>query len=245
MTMRKEPVFWSIIIPAYNETKRIGNLEKIVKYLRGVREPWELIVVNDGSKDDTLVKLESYQKKYGLRVVSYKQNRGKGYAVKTGMLVASGAYRLFCDIDLSTPIAEIEKFRPLLGSADVLIGTRKLKGARVVVHQSFIREYLGKGFTLLSQIALNTWVSDFTCGFKCFSAQAGEKIFKKPRIFRWGFDSEALFLARKYGFTIKEVPVTWKNDPQTRVRFPRDLINSFAELISIRYFDWIKGIYRG
>ena len=241
--MKAEPIFLSIIVPAYNESKRIHNLDDILRYLGKLKESWELIVVNDGSQDDTLQKLESFKRKSNFKVTSYVTNRGKGYAVKAGMLAASGKFRLFCDIDLSTPIEEIRKFKPFLEKADVVIGTRKLKGAKVILHQSFLREYLGKGFTLLSQLILNTWVSDFTCGFKCFSKAASERIFKKTRIFRWGFDSEVLFLAKKYKLMTIEVPVIWKNDPQTRVRFPRDLINSFGELILIRYYDWVKGFY--
>lgn len=241
--MKAEPIFWSIIVPCYNETKRIHNLEKILKYLGGQKESWELIVVNDGSLDETLKKLKVLKRKSNFKLISYDTNRGKGYAVKTGMLAASGKFRLFCDIDLSTPIEEIRAFKPFLGKADVVIGTRKLKGAKVILHQSFLREYLGKGFTLLSQLVLNTWVSDFTCGFKCFSKAASERIFKRTRISRWGFDSEALFLTKKYGLRVKEVPVVWKNDPQSRVRFPRDLINSFAELVAIRYYDWVRGFY--
>ena len=241
--MKAEPIFLSIIVPAYNESKRIHNLDDILRYLGKLKESWELIVVNDGSQDDTLQKLESFKRKSNFKVISYATNRGKGYAVKAGMLAASGKFRLFCDIDLSTPIEEIRKFKPFLEKADVVIGTRKLKGAKVILHQSFLREYLGKGFTLLSQLILNTWVSDFTCGFKCFSGPASEKIFNKTRIFRWGFDSEVLFLAKKYKLMTIEVPVIWKNDPQTRVRFPRDLINSFGELIAIRYYDWVKGFY--
>jgi dolichyl-phosphate beta-glucosyltransferase len=241
--MKAEPIFWSIIVPAYNESKRVYNLDNILRYLGRQKETWELIVVNDGSQDDTLQKLEPFKRKSNFKLISYATNRGKGYAVKTGMLAASGKFRLFCDIDLSTPIEEIRKFKPFLGKADVIIGTRKLKGAKVVLHQSFLREYLGRGFTLLSQLILNTWVSDFTCGFKCFSKAASERIFAKTRIFRWGFDSEALFLAKKYELKIEEVPVVWKNDPQTKVRFPRDLINSFGELIAIRCYDWVKGFY--
>ena len=241
--MKAEPIFWSIIVPAYNESKRVYKLDKILRYLGQLKESWELIVVNDGSQDDTLKKLEAFKRKSNFKLISYATNRGKGYAVKTGMLAASGKFRLFCDIDLSTPIEEIRKFKPFLGKADVIIGTRKLKGARVVLHQSFLREYLGRGFTLLSQLILNTRVSDFTCGFKCFSGPASERIFAKTKIFRWGFDSEALFLAKKYKLRIKEVPVVWKNDRQTKVRFPRDLINSFGELILIRYYDWVKGFY--
>ena len=243
MAVKQNSIFWSIIVPCYNESKRVDNVVKILQYLSGLDKSWELIVVNDGSMDNTFDKLKSLKKKSNFKLISYSNNRGKGYAVKTGMLAAVGEHRLFMDIDLSTPIDEMEKISQFIDQYDVVIGTRKVKGARVVVHQPILREYLGKVFTLLSQVILNTKVSDFTCGFKCFSQEAAERIFRKTRIFRWGFDSETLFLAKKYGFSIKEVPVVWKNDKQTRVRFPGDIIKSFHELVSIRYFDWIKGSY--
>ncbi|MCX6705474.1 MAG: glycosyltransferase [Candidatus Woesebacteria bacterium] len=241
--MKQKSIFWSIIVPCYNESKRVDNIVKIIQYLRGLDKSWELIVLDDGSTDDTLDKLKSLKKKSDFRLIYYKNNRGKGYAVKTGMLAATGEFRLFMDVDLSTPIEEMAKFSQFVDRFDVVMGTRKVKGAKVMVHQPILREYLGVGFTLLSQLILNTWVSDFTCGFKCFSREAAERIFQKTKIFRWGFDSESLFLAKKYGFSIKEVPVIWRNDRQTRVRFPNDIISSFGELLTIRYFDWVRDLY--
>ena len=232
-----------MIVPCYNEAKRINNLVEIVQHLRGLDKTWELIVVNDGSRNDTLTKLRVLNKKFPFRLITYKTNRGKGYAVKTGMLKAVGKYRLFLDVDLSTPIAQMEKLNESIIRYDVVIGTRKLKGAKVLVHQPLIREKLGVAFTFLSQLVLNTNISDFTCGFKSFSGEASERIFQKTRIYRWGFDSEVLFLAKKYGFSIKEVPVVWKNDDRTKVRFPNDIFNSFRELLAIRYFDWFKNQY--
>lgn len=240
MMMKQKSVYWSIIIPCYNETKRVNNLVKILKYLRRLDKSWELIVVNDGSTDNTLSKLKELNKKSEFKIISYAENRGKGYAVKTGMLEAVGKFRLFLDVDLSTPIEEMIKLEPFINKYDVVIGTRKLKGAKVLEHQPFLREYLGVAFTALSQLVLNVWVSDFTCGFKCFSATASKRIFQKTRIFRWGFDSESLFLAKKYGYTIEEIPVVWKNSKLTRVKFPGDIVNSFLELLSIRYFDWSR-----
>jgi dolichyl-phosphate beta-glucosyltransferase len=243
VTVKQKSVFWSIVVPCYNESNRVGNIVKILQFLHGLDKPWELIVVDDGSTDDTLDKLKSLKKKSDFRLISYRNNRGKGDAVKTGMLAAVGKFSLFMDIDLSTPISEIKTFSQFVDQYDIVIGTRKVRGARVVVHQPILREYLGVVFTLLSQLILNTKVSDFTCGFKCFSRIASKRIFRKTRIFRWGFDSETLFLAKKYGFSIKEVPVEWRNDKQTRVRFPGDIISSFGELLAIRYFDWVKRSY--
>jgi len=233
----KSTPYWSIIVPVYNEANRLGNLNHIIRFLKSLPETWELIVVNDGSTDNTLDLVKAIQDRHPLQVVNYPQNQGKGYAIKQGMLVAKGRYRLFLDCDLSTPIEEINKIRPHLTNYNVVIGTRKTKGAKVLVHQPWLRENLGKGFTLLSRIMLNVDVSDFTCGFKCFSADAAQKIFTRSRIYRWGFDSEILYLSSKFGFAIKEIPVTWKNDLFTRVRFPRDLIISFSDLLRIRLND--------
>lgn len=239
----KELPFWSIIIPVYNETPRLGNLTHILDYLSRRRESWELIVVNDGSSDDTLSVLKKMNQGKKFTIVTYEKNNGKGYAVKRGMLAARGQYRLFLDMDLSTPIEEMERLTQEIKKYDCVIGTRKAKGAKVVVHQPWLREHLGKGFTFLSVIILGVPVSDFTCGFKCFTAKAAEKIFSQSRIYRWGFDSEILFLAFKYRFKVKEIPVTWTDDRRTRVKFPQDLITSLSELIRIRYYD-LTGLYQ-
>lgn len=233
----KATPYWSIIVPVYNETRRLGNLNHILQFLKTLPETWELIVVNDGSTDNSLELLRNINRRHSFQIVTYSQNRGKGYAIKQGMLAAIGKYRLFLDCDLSTPIEEIDKIRPYLADFGVVIGTRKTKGAKVLVHQPWLRENLGKGFTFLSQLILAVPVSDFTCGFKCFSSAAARKIFTKSLVYRWGFDSEILYLARKYGYSIKEVPVTWKNDIFSRVKFPEDLITSFSDLFRIRLND--------
>lgn len=230
----------SIIIPVYNESKRIDYVSQIFDYFIKQKPSFEMLVINDGSTDDTLVRLEKLEKSYRFKIITYPINRGKGYAIKTGMLQAQGKHRLFMDVDLSTPLNEWGKFIPFLNRYDVIIGTRKTDHANLLIHQSLIRENLGKGFTFLSQKILGIGVSDFTCGFKCFSQQAAEKIFTKQTINRWGFDSEILFLTKKYKLRIHEIPVMWKNDPRTKVRFPQDIINSFSELLTIRINDFKK-----
>ncbi len=233
----------SVIVPVFNESKRLEGLVKINEFLKDQKFTSELIVINDGSTDDTLLKLEELQKKVPFTIGSYEINRGKGFAIKTGMLKASGKFRLFMDVDLSTPIEEFIKIQPFLNKYDLVIGSRKMKGAKLIKRQPLIRETLGKIFTLLSQITLGVWVSDFTCGFKCFSATAAESIFNKTTIDRWGFDSEVLFLAKKNGFKIKEVPVSWTNDQGSKVKFPQDIINSLLELLTIRKND-LLGLYK-
>ncbi len=227
----------SIVIPAYNEELRIGKTIKAVKdylFLKGIN--FEFIFVNDGSRDKTVdiirKSLEGFRE---YKILSHEKNRGKGAAIKTGMLSASGDWILFMDSDLSTPIEELEKFIPFFSSSyTVIIGTRKAKGAMVEVRQNFFRENMGKVFTFLSNLILGTNYSDFTCGFKCFRKDASFKIFSSQKIENWSYDSEILFLAKKYGFQIIEIPVRWINDPNTKVRLIKDTIGSFMGLLRIR-----------
>lgn len=238
--------FLSIIIPLYNEEKRIMKLSEINKFLFDQKFESEVLLVNDGSTDNTPLTAKEIVQKFPnkniFKIISYPNNKGKGFAIRMGMLEANGQYRLFTDIDLSTPLEEFNKFKPFLKKFDIVIGSRKRKGARLIKRQPELREKLGKGFTKLSQLALGLNLTDFTCGFKCFSIEAAEEIFKRQRIERWGFDSEDLFIANKLGFSIKEVPVTWENDSETKVRLPKDIINSFSDLIKIRINN-IKGLY--
>lgn len=235
-------LFLSVIIPVYNEEKRIQNLSKIESYLRKQKYSWELIVVNDGSTDKSNKVLAFLKKKIKFKLLSYSPNLGKGFAIKTGMLESGGQYRLFLDIDLSTPITEFEKFIPYLKKYQMVIGSRKLKQSNLVIRQSFVREYLGKIFTALSRIVLQLNISDFTCGFKCFSQKAAKEIFPRQTINRWGFDSEILYIGKGRELSIKEIPVSWENDPRTKVKFPQDIINSLAELIKIR-LNSMLGLY--
>ncbi len=236
-------ILLSVIIPVYNEAGRVHHLEHVAGFLKQQKYKSELVVVNDGSSDNTRYLLGKLARTWGFKVISYSKNRGKGWAIRTGMLAASGQFRLFTDVDLSTPIEEIEEVIRRLPQAPVIIGTRKNGRAKVLVHQPKLRELLGKGFTFLSQVILGVKVSDFTCGFKCFSAPAAKDIFLRMKIERWGFDPEILYLAHKLKFKIKEIPVTWANDRQTKVRFPQDMISSFLELLTVVVNDKIKKIY--
>lgn len=235
----------SIIIPAYNEENVIGStIIETSDYFSRQAFDYEIIVVDDGSKDRTAEKVERLQGKYSkLRLLKNGSNRGKGGAVRTGMLQGSGDYLLFMDADLSTPITEFIKFMPnIQAGTDVVIGTRKKKGANITRRQPLLREYMGKMFTWVSNILLGCTVSDYTCGFKVFSCQAAKNIFSRQLIDGWGYDSEIIFLARKKGYDIKEIPVTWHNDGDTKVRLVRDSVNSFIELIRIR-INYIKNRY--
>lgn len=236
--------YLSIIIPVYNEEKRIENLIDIFQYLKGKKYTSEILLINDGSKDKTLRKLkiieQKYKKNYPFKLISYQNNEGKGAAIRKGMLASSGKFRLFLDVDLSTPIEELGKFEKNWTKFDILIATRKSTRANIIKRQPFLREILGKCFTTLSQIVLGVKVSDFTCGFKCFSEKAALEIFSRQRIKRWGFDSEVLFIAELRGFKIKEIPVEWRDDTNTKVKFPQDIIKSLMDLYKIRYYYFKK-----
>lgn len=242
----------SLVIPVYNEQKRINKTIKALS--SGFNFPYlkleKVIFVDDGSTDKTLSILKKNVDKLEkiLRaeviLVTYKPNRGKGYAVKTGMLKSDSDYTLYFDADMATPLSEVEKFIPLMkkGSA-VIIGTRKNGKSTVIDHQPLYRELMGRMFTLLSKLILNTWVTDFTCGFKAFSRNAKDEIFTRSMIDRWGYDAEILFLARKLGNRINERAVVWSDDKNSKVKVFQAAITSFTELIRIRFYD-ISGKYQ-
>jgi len=225
--------YLTVVIPVFNEEKRIINLEKIIAYIKRLPYTTELLVVNDGSTDRTLENLDSYSKEYSFSVLSYASNKGKGHAVKKGMLAATGKFVLFMDVDLSTPLYEIPRIVAKMNTCDVCIATRKNKAAKLVKRQPFIRESMGKGFTLLTRLMLGVPVSDFTCGFKCFSSEAAHTIFQQVTIDGWSFDAQSLALAHRAGLKMAELPVEWADNPGTRVSLLKDIIKSFIDLVRI------------
>jgi len=239
-------MYLSVIIPAYNEERRLPKtLEEIDKYLRGQSYDYEILVVNDGSKDRTVEVAKSLMLKIrNLKVTGYEKNQGKGYAVRFGMLEAKGEYRIFTDADNSTSIDQIEKIWPELEKGyDIVIGSRDVKGAILDPPQPWLRKVLlGEGFKLYRKIVLNLWgTEDTQCGFKCFTKLATENIFPRCRINRFAFDPEILIIAKKMGYKIKEIPVYWRNDPESKVK-PKWIINMAVDLLKIR-FNLIKGMY--
>lgn len=225
----------SVVIPLYNEQDRVGNLSKVFTYLKKLKFKSEVILVNDGSTDETLNKLKILSKKHKFSIINYSQNRGKGYAIRRGVIAAKKDHILFIDIDLSTPIEEFDKFTEILDFKNILIGSRRRSDSTIKKRQSIVRENLGRIFTYLSSVILGLKVSDFTCGFKCFPTKVAQRIFKKQRIERWGFDPEILFLAQKLGLGIKEIPVVWSNDTKSKVSLPKDIFESLSDLFKIRY----------
>jgi glycosyltransferase involved in cell wall biosynthesis len=235
----------TVIVPVYNESARVREpLGAVQAYLEAQPYAAEIVVVDDGSDDGTFdVVRDATRGGVPLRAFRYARNAGKGYAIKYGVAHARGELILFTDVDLSTPIEEAGAlFARLEEGADVVIGTRKTPGARIVVHQSWIRERLGKGFTWLVRRAI-TDVSDVTCGFKAFRAAAARDIFSRLRVYDWSFDAEALMLARTLGYRLDEVPVTWQDRPGTKVRVLRDVLRSLVGLARIR-INMARGVYR-
>ena len=229
-------VFLSIVIPVYNESNRVHLcIQALTEYLPTLGFETEVVFVDDGSPDNTVAKIRELSPTFKYDIVSYTPNRGKGEAVRQGMLHAKGAYRLFMDADMSTPINELEKFLPYMNNgSDVIIGSRKTKGAHILKSQPLWRKKLGEVFTLMSNVLLVPGVTDFTCGFKVFSKTAAETIFTRQKIERWGFDAEILFIAAKHGFKIIEVPVNWINDAGTKVELKKDVLRSLNDLYQIR-----------
>ncbi|USN53993.1 MAG: glycosyltransferase family 2 protein [Candidatus Nomurabacteria bacterium] len=235
------PVELSIVLPAYNEAKRLPpSLETILEYFPKHYPDlsYEVVVVDDGSTDGTARLAAGYGKPVRVHSVPHG---GKGAAVKAGMLEARGVWVLLTDTDLSTPIQDFAKFWPERKQYDVLIGSRALPEADITVRQSSVKVTLGRIGNKLIQWLAVSGIEDTQCGFKLYSKRC-RMLFQKQQLRGWGFDFEILFLAKKFHFTMKEIPVTWKNDFASKVR-PSDYIKTFWELLSVRYHD-ILGHYR-
>jgi dolichyl-phosphate beta-glucosyltransferase len=240
-----EPVSYSIVIPAYNESERIqGSLKKIVAFLSEQNWQIEVLVVNDGSRDNTAEIVRQYAAEYPyIRLIENPGNRGKGYSIRNGMLQATGDVVLFTDADLSAPITEAPKlFAEIEKGADVAFGSRWLIAKMQTERQSIMRQIAGRTYNLLMRVLLSLKYKDTQCGFKAFNRRAVETIFTRQRIERWGFDVELLFLAQKFRLNIVEVPVAWAHDDRSKINPLVDGIKMFGEMITIRW-NAITGKY--
>lgn len=231
-----DDIFLSIVIPAYNEANRIANtLKKIREYLDRQDFSSEIIVVSDGCTDLTdLCATEALKNWPNFRLLSRVENKGKGYSVKEGILDSRGHLILFSDADLSTPIEELDNFLPWVDEYDVLIGSRALPDSGVQVHQSFFRESMGKIFNLFVKLLVLRGIKDTQCGFKLFHRQAALDIFRRIKLKRFSFDVEALYLSRNLGYRIKQLPVVWRNSPESRVHIFSSSMEMFWNLFRIR-----------
>jgi glycosyltransferase involved in cell wall biosynthesis len=238
---------YSIVIPAYNERERIGStLEKVLAYVHSKGWDAEVIVVNDGSRDNTADIVQSFAAKDpALHLIENPGNHGKGYSVRNGMLHARGRIVLFSDADLSSPIEEsVKLFAALEAGADIAIGSRWLKAELQTQRQPLHRQLFGRIFNLLLRITLGLQFADTQCGFKAFKRAASQAIFPWQKIERWGFDPEILFLAHKFGFKVAEVPVAWGHSGGARINPLIDGARMFQEMLRIRWYD-MTGKYDG
>lgn len=239
--IKKNP-YLSVIIPSYKEGKRIGqNLMEIKEYLEKKDFSYEVLVVVDGSPDNTADIARSYKDKFeSLRVIDNKKNHGKGYVVRQGLLEAKGEIRAFLDADGSTSIKHLDKFLPEFGKGyDVVIGSRDIKGAYIQVHQPKYREIMGDMGNWLIRIVLGLWsFPDTQCGFKVLTGKAADQVAKRMVVDRFGFDFEMIILAKKLGFKIKQMPVRWMNEEGSTVSLTGP--NGFVQVI----FDLFKTKWR-
>lgn len=227
----------SVIIPAYNESQRIGNsLQEMARYFEG--QEVEILVVNDGSTDDTIAVVESLQLPQ-VRIIGYGSNRGKGYAVQQGVMASVGQQILISDADLSTPIRHYEDLAAELPSAPVVIASRGMDTSEVDNHP--IRIWLGKFGNRLIRVVL-PGIKDSQCGFKLFEGEVGRTLFSKQQLTGFGFDFEILFIARLHGYLIREIPVSWVNAEGSKVK-PWHYLATLRELLQVVLNHWI-GKYR-
>lgn len=235
---------FSIIIPAYNEERRLPEtLERIAAYVHISRRETEILVVDDGSTDRTAAIAESYRDKFpAFQVLSNGMNRGKGYSVRRGMLEARGCTVLFTDADLSAPIEEADKLFAALETYDAAIGSRALDRGLISVHQSRFREFAGIIFNTIVRLCLRLPFVDTQCGFKAFRREPCRIIFEQQRVERFGFDPELLYLARRHGLRAVEIPVRWGHSPATKVSMFRDSLQMFLDVLVIRW-NAIAGRY--
>ncbi len=235
------PPSLSIVLPAWNEAHRLGDAITALRSWQATGaspSEVEIIVVDDGSTDGT----PEMARRAGARVLVHPENRGKGAAVKTGMLAARGQHRLFCDVDQSSPISSASALQAaLLAGADVAVGTRELQ-ARLRARRDFGRAALGGVFQLLTA-GLGAGVRDTQCGFKMLTGEAAEAIFRRLRVDRYAFDVELLVVARRLGLAVAEVPVRWQSAAGSRVRLWRDGSRMLRDLVVIAGHDR-RGEYR-
>ena len=238
-------MYLSIIIPAYNEAERIPKtLLGMDAYLSTVNYPYEILVVNDGSRDNTaevVAKMVKVVK--NLKLIDVKENHGKGSVVRVGMLAAKGDIRLFMDADNSTSIDQVAAMAPFFKEGyGVVIGSRAVQGAKLEPPESWYRRFIGKTLNLIVQVVLLPGIHDTQCGFKAYTAEVAEKVFDVARISTWGFDVETLALAKKFDYAIKEIPVRWVNDTRSHVKFSGGL-QFLRDIVKIRWWLWV-GAYK-
>lgn len=237
------PIFLSIVIPAHNEEKRLPRtLEQVFAFLEKQDFSAEVVVVENGSADRTFEIARSFAEKHPQMRVLQNDERGKGLAVRRGMLEARGQYRFICDADLSMPIEEIVKFvPPALSGFDVAIGSREAPGA-VRYNEPAYRHWGGRGINLIIRLLILPGLQDTQCGFKCFSAEASQRLFKLQTLPGWSFDIELLYLARRAKMRIREIPIHWYFGEDSKVSAVKDALNMIRDIFRI-HGNARRGVY--
>ena len=226
----------SVVLPVYNEAQVLDpTLTTLIPFLEGLGRSFEVLCVDDGSRDGSGEILAAWAaREPRVRVETLAENRGKGAAVRHGVLAAEGELILFMDADLSTPLAETPGFVGALDSGyDVAIGNRRAPGSDIRRHQPWLRETLGKGFTVLTRSLLAPGVHDFTCGFKCFRREAARSIFARSTLDGWAFDAELVVIAQELGLKLVQLPVAWHHEDDTKVRLGAAVLGSLRDLFTI------------
>ena len=243
MTNAQDRPLLSIVIPAYNEEKRLPtSLAQIVEFVEKQEYSVEVIVVNNNSRDRTSEIARTFAETHDYLRVLDEPRQGKGAAVKTGMEAGEGAYLFICDADLSMPIAEVSKFLPPeRDDYDVAIASREAPGARRVGEPEY-RHLMGRVFNFIVRVLAIPRIHDTQCGFKCFRRDVAKDVFRFQTIDGWAFDVEVLFIALKRGYKLIEVPITWYYMPQSRVSPIRDSISMVVEVLRVRWNGW-RGRY--
>ncbi|PIV84188.1 MAG: hypothetical protein COZ28_00485 [Candidatus Moranbacteria bacterium CG_4_10_14_3_um_filter_44_15] len=236
----------SVVVPCFNEEKTIYfNLKNIFDYLNNRFHDFELIAVNDGSADKTLEKLRRFQKEFPIRIIDNQPNEGKGKAVQRGILKSRFETVMFLDADLGIPIEELDGFlEEVKNGFDLVIASRFVPGLKILRPVVWHRRIMEKIFRLLRIIIINIWnIKDTQCGFKVFRREAAMKIFSRLTVKRFAFDAEVIFLANKFGYKMKELPISLQNPPESHIRLVRDPLNMTWDLLRIRVNDW-RGKYK-
>ncbi len=230
----------SVIIPAYNEAERLPNtLKDAYAWLNEhLTHDFEILVVDDGSSDDTCKSVRQFMDDMPeLTLIEQPQNKGKGAAVRRGMLAATGEVHVFMDADHSTHIREVKRVFTSLKThpqCEVIIASRQHPDSDISQHQSWLREHMGKSFNLLMRLATGIDMPDTQCGFKAFTAKASQQIFSEQKLDGFSFDVEVLFLAARMNYQVSEIPVEWINEPNSKVRMLIDPLKMFIDILKIR-----------
>ncbi|MBU1083091.1 glycosyltransferase family 2 protein [Patescibacteria group bacterium] len=244
MTEKNNSIFLSVVIPTYNEERRIGKtLVSVKQFLNSQNYPYEVIVVDDGSSDTTRSIIQIISEGWPhIRLITNTINRGKGAVVKQGVLNAQGQYILFTDADNATPIEQVSKLLQYVEEFPVVIGSRHCPGGKVHIPQARHRIILSRASNLLIRLLAVPGVWDTQCGFKLFERNAGQNIFANVQLEKWGFDFEALTIAAHLGYKFKEVGIEWYNSPESKVRAGREALRTLRDLLRVKS-NLMRGVY--